>query len=369
MNRNMAIALFVTVIFFSQQSIYSKNIVKFKAGSAPIVATKFSDTGNVLYSASSNGIIQRWSLDSSKLLWSYDVSNYGARKERNVISRITCLNHSIDESMLAFGYCNESFAEGNSDNLSFSIGILEVNSGKLIAVFNGHRGLINDLEFSSNGEYVVSVSSDNTCRLWSLKTKKESLSIALPGLGHRVAITTDMKHIAVSTQNIGGPNPPRIIFQYSCDGVLELQLPYVVNVVNRLFYNPDGSLLCIAGDNRVVLWDVLQQRIVEQYGEICQLGIKYCALSSDWTSIVVIGTFNNKPFLTLQSLNNLTHVYSGGQSTATPINIKHKQNKRIDLRERHNISSVSAIDVDKNAAKIAMGTENGEIYIEILEQK
>ncbi|MEG3872906.1 hypothetical protein, partial [Microcoleus sp. Z1_B5] len=48
-------------------------------------------------------------------------------------------------------------------------------TGKLIQEFKGHQEGINSVSFSHDGKYIATASSDNTARLWQIRSLDEML--------------------------------------------------------------------------------------------------------------------------------------------------------------------------------------------------
>ena len=79
--------------------------------------------------------------------------------------------------------------------------IWDGESGKEIAVLNGHAGPVTSAAFSGDGKRVVTASSDNTARIWDAESGKEIavlkghddsvLSAAFSGDGKRVVTASD----------------------------------------------------------------------------------------------------------------------------------------------------------------------------------
>jgi len=76
------------------------------------------------------------------------------------------ISFSPDEKYLAY-------AKYKSDN---DIAIIQLKDRKVVQVLNGHSHNINKLEFSHNGKFLASASSDNTVCIWALKGDQLVLS-------------------------------------------------------------------------------------------------------------------------------------------------------------------------------------------------
>ncbi|CAK74513.1 unnamed protein product (macronuclear) [Paramecium tetraurelia] len=75
---------------------------------------------------------------------------------------ITCLSYSQITSLLA---------SGSEDEKIF---LWNVNAQKKIAVFEGHRGWINQLSFSPDGQCLASASEDQQIKLWNIEQSEQS---------------------------------------------------------------------------------------------------------------------------------------------------------------------------------------------------
>ena len=62
--------------------------------------------------------------------------------------------------------------------------------------FTGHKKIIKDIAYASNGDFIVSGSADQTLRKWSLRTLEEDIEISQPYEISSVAISPDCQRIA-----------------------------------------------------------------------------------------------------------------------------------------------------------------------------
>ncbi|ETN98174.1 WD repeat-containing protein [Reticulomyxa filosa] len=60
-----------------------------------------------------------------------------------------------------------------SSSLDKTIGLWEVESGKILKQFKGHSDHIMRATFSPDGRFIISCSSDKTIRIWNIETGKE----------------------------------------------------------------------------------------------------------------------------------------------------------------------------------------------------
>ncbi|MCX6352276.1 MAG: WD40 repeat domain-containing protein [Bacteroidetes bacterium] len=71
---------------------------------------------------------------------------------------------------IALSPTSKYVAEANSSN--YNITIWEADSNKVYKTLNGHKGLINSVAYSADGQRLLSSSADGTVTLWDIKTEK-----------------------------------------------------------------------------------------------------------------------------------------------------------------------------------------------------
>ncbi len=172
---------------------------------------------------------------------------------------------------------------------------------KEIKTLKSHKDAVNDLAFSKDGRYLVSVSSDKTVKIWDVKRKK--LIKTLEGHGDiitSVDISKDKKFIATGSWDgsinlwdfetgellttIEGPfsyindvafSPTdRLLAAAGIDKkifIFDYELGELVNeikahddAINSIAFSPDGKYLVSASSDRTVkIWDIYDNILVK----------------------------------------------------------------------------------------------------------
>lgn len=134
-----------------------------------------------------------------------------------------------------------------------TLGVWEVETGRQLAVFEGHEGTMVDLVFTETGEWLVSTSWDHTTRLWHTDTHREALR--LPESGNSVCLSVDGSRLAFNSWDNARVQ------------LYELALPKVVqrftvppptrhadHFTAQVVFSPDGELLALADKEGVYLF-------------------------------------------------------------------------------------------------------------------
>lgn len=155
--RKLLILLLVFTTFqgFTQEFSY-KEKKELKGYSDYIMDAKFSPFRNYFALTVGNNTIEIYDKDWNKI-YSY---------QGNPKSVGGHISFSPDEKYLAYG-------KYKSDN---DIAIIRLEDQKVVQVLNGHAQNINKVEFSHNGKYLASASSDKTVCVWGWKEDQLVLS-------------------------------------------------------------------------------------------------------------------------------------------------------------------------------------------------
>ncbi|OHX65778.1 caspase family protein [Flammeovirga pacifica] len=127
-------------------------VVDSKGHTSIIRKVLFSGNNKKIYSVSEDKTMRVWDTKSQQLINTFwgNVNEAGKGGEYNALSL------SPDNKLIAVG--------GNLDQ--HEIAILNLSTGEQIASLLGHEGKITDLQFSADGEYLISSGVDQTVRVW-----------------------------------------------------------------------------------------------------------------------------------------------------------------------------------------------------------
>lgn len=136
-------------------------------------------------------------------------------------------------------------------NLHATSYLMDVDTAKQVAVFEGHKQNIRHAAFSPNGQYIITSSDDKTARLWDAKTGNELFVLS--------GYTARVLHAEFS------PDGQRVVTAASNDGTASLwdvntgkQLTILSGHQSVTFatFSPDGQyVLTTSGDKAAYLWN------------------------------------------------------------------------------------------------------------------
>jgi WD40 repeat protein len=160
MQRILLVLLFSTLAILANQSVLKLDTKGHTALIKDILITKDSK----IITASADKSVRIWSMEGIE--------------ERKILGRIAPGNEGMifaialspDEKYLAVG----GYMEQNKDHTvpkdANYIRIYDYQSGKLIKLLKSHTDILNDLDFSDDGRYLVSASIDKTAKVWDMES-------------------------------------------------------------------------------------------------------------------------------------------------------------------------------------------------------
>lgn len=159
-----------------------------------------------------------------------------------------------DVTSLAFSPDSKILAVGNATRL---INLWDLNTGKKIGSFAGHKGAVQSLSFSPDGRILASGSWDRTIKLWNIVTGKQVASLAgSSGEILSVAFSPDGKYLA------GGGGDEKVrLWNLGTNRIV----PLIGHTgrINAVAFSPDGAVLASGSDDKTVrLWEVETGRVL-----------------------------------------------------------------------------------------------------------
>jgi WD40 repeat protein len=249
------------------------------------VAVSISPDGKVLASASDDGAITLWDLQTRQqigvlpgkssniamsLAFSPDGKTLASGHEANTItfwdvrtqdpigSPLT--GHSKIVRSVAFSPDGKTLASGSEDE---TIILWDVQTHQTIGQpFTGHSAVIYSIAFSPDGQTLASGSVDQTVILWDIQTHKP---ISQPFTGHTdwvksVVFSPDGKVIAS-----GGVDETIILWNTKTHQQIGKPMTDHSGEIRSLAFSPDGNVLASgSADKTIILWDVKTQDPVSQ---------------------------------------------------------------------------------------------------------
>ncbi len=206
-----------------------------QAHSAIVASLAFSPDERLLASASVDGSLKLWDVESGVLLWSGWHS-----------SAIACLAFAPDGQRLA--------TRGGDDGI---IWLWEVSSGTHLQTLIGHSGSVHALAWSPDGKLLASGGVDATIRLWELQGKQAGTCVqTLSGHTHwlfGLAFAPNSRQLASGSRD--GTVRLWDVESGRCLHTLEGHNGAIWSVA----WSPDGRTVASGGfDHMIWLWDALQ---------------------------------------------------------------------------------------------------------------
>jgi WD40 repeat protein len=121
-----------------------------------IYSVAISHNRNLIASASHQGTITLWDIESGALIRTFT-------------------GHQGGVETVAFSQDGSQLASGSWDN---TIRIWDVTTGNKIKTLNGHEGEVVSVAFSSNGSEIASGSLDKTIKAWNAQSGEEVQSLS-----------------------------------------------------------------------------------------------------------------------------------------------------------------------------------------------
>ncbi|MBD2165554.1 caspase family protein [Calothrix membranacea FACHB-236] len=234
-------------------NLQGQEFAESKQHQAPITSISFSPDGRFIVSAGNDGTY-RWTLKGQQLIgWKADRGSF---------------------SSVSFSPDGQRWAGGGKN------GIIRIWNlqGEKLAELIGHQGLVNSVSFSPDGQNLVSAGKDDTIRLWNVQNKQLSESGNLSSSNvQKQLLVWQAQQEGVNSVNFS-PDGQRIVSAgnnstirvWDLKGQLQRKFEGHLGPVNSLVFSPDGKQVISGGDDGTIrLWNLqngLKERSFQLYG-------------------------------------------------------------------------------------------------------
>jgi WD40 repeat protein len=237
---------------------------------AAIVSISLAANGERITAGYADGVVRMWTVATGEEISAFNVSSVGAGTSR------------IAPSEIVFS-SDGNFALTASELPGVPINVWDIVTGKSISTFaNKAQRLVSSLAISSNGEHVLSGSSDGKVRLWDVSTGEEKHVFE----GHSERITA--LAFGRDGQYALSASPDRLIKLWDVREKKEVRtFKGHDDIVNSVSFSPDGRYVISGSEDRTArLWDT----------ETGDLKLSWIYLDKgDWVSVTPEGFFDGSP--------------------------------------------------------------------------
>ncbi|MGK7872457.1 MAG: hypothetical protein AB4426_03850 [Xenococcaceae cyanobacterium] len=196
-------------------------------------SVSFSPNGEMIASASDDRTVKLWRRNGQfiKDLWGH---------ERAVNS-------------VSFSPNGEIIASASTDD---TIKLWNGNGGTLITTLQGHKDVVNQVNFHpiSQRKMLASASNDHTVRLWHLENLPQVFKLPDQVYGYNVSLSPDGKTLAATSRF----TDELILVDWQASKLIDLSgdLSEYKGKVNGISFSPDGKMIASASDDGTVkLWN------------------------------------------------------------------------------------------------------------------
>ena len=239
--------------------------IDLKGHTRSVLSTAFSPDGQILASGSADDTIRLWNVNTGELIETFE-------------------GHTDVVSSVAFSPDGQTLASGSWDE---TIRLWNVNTGELIETFEGHTDVVSSVALSPDGQTLASGSGDTTIHLWNANIMESEVLWSLE-TGEQVEENTDQLLIILeghkgSINSITFSPDGQTLASGSWDETIRLwnintgkllkTLEGHESNVTSVTFSPDGQTLASGSwhsgrwgmDDIIRLWNVNTGELIESF--------------------------------------------------------------------------------------------------------
>jgi WD40 repeat protein len=248
-------------------------------GSADIVFSRRAYWRRFSPWGSENNYVQLWDVETGALL--------GTLKGGN--SYITTVAFSPNGTLLASG---SNYSDDNAIRIWELASIMDGNTD-LLQIYRNHTRGVFQIEFSPDGELLISGSGDNSARVWDMQNEannrilmyRSAAKVKVFALSYNPVLREDgFELVALAGADFFHNTPTELLEIWDVSsGELISELSGHNSSLDSVEFSPDGRILASGGsypDNRILLWDVDSGKVLRSLGEHYS-GVRSLAFSPD----------------------------------------------------------------------------------------
>jgi RNA polymerase sigma factor (sigma-70 family) len=248
----------------------------------PVRAVTFSPDGRTLATGGSDGSVRLWEVRTYTLRLAFNEPRRPALKGLPELGqRVLPLPTPPKAAALSLAFR----PDGRVLAAAFgkTVGLWDVASGKKLALCAGHKGVVLGVAFSPDGKLLASAGEDWSVRLWDAVTGKEVHRFERHRAWvHAVAFSPDGRLLASAgkdkTAQLWDLKTRELVWTFRGH----------TGPVRAALFTPDGKYLVTGGSDRTVrVWDVAREEQHALLGDTDP--VRALALSGDGTLLAVAG--------------------------------------------------------------------------------